>query len=48
MKRNNSWKGWAIGAIWIGVGLSAFGAGMFTVIIALCAMAATDAIVESK
>lgn len=48
MKKNNSWKGWAIGGIWLGVGVSSFTCGMFTIIIAVCAMAATDSIVEAE
>lgn len=47
-KKDHSWKGWAIGAIWLGVGISAFGAGFFTVFIALVAMIATDAIAEAE
>ncbi len=37
-------KGIAIAGIWIGVGMSAFGAGMFAVFIAVIAMAATEII----
>ena len=47
-QQNNNWKGWAIAAIWIGTGLSAFGAGIFTVFIAVMAMIATDAIAEAE
>ncbi len=41
-------KGIAISGIWIGVGISAFGAGLGTILIALFAALATSAVVESK
>lgn len=49
MKNKNSDMGKAIATagIWLGVGLASFHCGMFTVIIAMCAMAVTADIWES-
>lgn len=47
-KKDNSWKGWAIAAIWIGTGLSAFGAGIFAAMIAVLAMLATVSIADAE
>lgn len=47
-KSRDNWKAWAIGGIWLGTGLSAFGAGFGAIIVAFFAMLATDSISEAK
>lgn len=39
-------KGIAIAGIWIGVGISAYGAGSAVMVVAFCAMIATFAVVD--